>query len=607
MEQTMRRFRLPISMGLAFFSTLALIFGGIVSCGPTAYFAGNALVLLMFAAQALLFYKTLPCIGERRLCLICACTAFLFAAFCTIGQMYGSEWSETHAALRFACVFIGTWLLFFGACLALFSMLSHREEGKWPGEGMLRRLYAMPYKKQFLWLYGLLLLCYVPAFLANYPGLLSFDGPMQLYQILHQHYLSAANPLLSTLLIAGTVWLGHAVFGSYNAGLALYSCLQAACVTAAFAYTLCFMIRHRVPRLLVCVSALFFAANPFFHVFVFTTIKENLFGAALLMLFLFTVDLILAPERFFKSRALQARYVGMALLMCLLRNQGVFLMLLMIPFAVWACRIKKIRLCGLCLSSVALYYVLTGPLSVMLNVQHANYIDAFGIPIQQVARVMNQSPDSVTDEQKSILYEVIEPEAFEDYNPLSADDVKSQINLTKLYEDPGRYFGVYVDIGLRHLRAYADAFLTMCYPYISPGVYCYFQPRAYKNYFEDINEYDIHRQSLFPAYQSFLERMIDEGKIYRLPVLSLCADLAFPVWSLLFVSAYALYKRRYRRLAPLVLWFAFWLSLLLGPVALSRYAVPMLMALPAIWSLLFVKQAPFRGNVMAEMSIQKQP
>ncbi len=220
---------------------------------------------------------------------------------------------------------------------------------------------------------------------------------------------------------------------------------------------------------------------------------------------------------------------------------------------------------------------------------------------------MNQSPESVTEEQKRILYEIIPPEAFEDYNPLTADDVKSQVVLEKLAENPGRYLRVYFEIGLQNLRAYIDAFFTMCYPYISPGVYCYYQPEAYKNYLESINVFKIHRQRLFPAYQSFLETMIDEGKMYRLPVLSLCVDLAFPMWSLLFVGAYAVYKRRCRILAPMVLWVAFWLSLLLGPVALSRYAMPMIMALPAIWSLLFVKGEPLQSSAKEEKSILKQP
>ncbi len=607
MEKILHRFRLPISVGLAFCTAFALAFGQVILLNPSDYSAANILTPLITAALALLFYHALPLMRERRLCIIGFCTALLFAAFYTIGQMYGGEQPETHQTLRTACAFIGMWLVFFGLILCLFSIRSKKEENavkgrQTPGTGLWERLCALPRKKQFLWLYGVLLLCYVPAFLANYPGLLSFDGPTQVYQILYQHLLSAANPLLSNLLIGGSVWLGHAIFGSYNAGLALYSCIQVACVTAAFAYTLCFMIRFRVPKPVVLLSALFFAFNPFFHVFVFTTIKENLFGAALLMLFLFTVDLLICPEDFFKSRALQVRYAVMALLMCLLRNQGIFLLILMIPFVVWAVKIKKIRLAGLCLSVVAVYYALTGPLSTMLQVEHVSYVDAFGVPIQQVARVMNQSPERVSDEQKSILYEIIAPDAFEDYNPFTADDIKSQINLPVLYENPSRYLGVYFEIGLHNLRAYADAFFTMCYPYLYPGIHCYYQPRAYGVHFESINIFKIHKQSLFPAYQGLLEGLIDEGKIYRIPILSLCADLAFPIWSLILVGAYALYKRRVRKLAPLVLFVAFWLSLLLGPVALSRYAVPMIMALPAIWSLLFVKE-----ETSLELSIEKQP
>ena len=89
MKKLMQRFRLPISIGLAFCTTFALIFGGIVSLGSSAYSSGNILALLVFAAISLLFYKTLPLIKEPRLCILGVCTALIFAAFSTIGQMYG--------------------------------------------------------------------------------------------------------------------------------------------------------------------------------------------------------------------------------------------------------------------------------------------------------------------------------------------------------------------------------------------------------------------------------------------------------------------------------------------------------------------------------------
>lgn len=70
MKKLVQRFRLPISIGLAFCTTFALIFGGIVSLGSSAYSAGNILALLVFAAISLLYYKTLPLIKEPRLCIL---------------------------------------------------------------------------------------------------------------------------------------------------------------------------------------------------------------------------------------------------------------------------------------------------------------------------------------------------------------------------------------------------------------------------------------------------------------------------------------------------------------------------------------------------------
>ena len=127
MKKLIQRFRLPISIGLAFCTTFTLIFGGIVSLGSSAYSSGNILALLVFAAISLLFYKTLPLIKEPRLCILGVCTALIFAAFSTIGQMYGGILPKTHSTLRYACVFFGLWALFSGMCLVLFSALSRRE------------------------------------------------------------------------------------------------------------------------------------------------------------------------------------------------------------------------------------------------------------------------------------------------------------------------------------------------------------------------------------------------------------------------------------------------------------------------------------------------
>lgn len=483
MEAKWTRYRWLISFLWAFCTVFLLAFSKIISLGVSAFAQENVLALVLIFLFCRLFYTVLPLLQNKRRWIICLCLSVIFACFYMIGQKYYTLKETEYAAKYMVTGFLGMTALLFGLSVWTFHFIETPRRHNHRSLGVrFSKFFALPEKKQFFVIQGLLLVCYIPAFLANYPGLYSFDGPMQVYQILYQDYLSAANPLLNSFLLGGSVWLGHAIFGSYNVGLAFYSWIQMICVTAAFAYAIRFFIRHDLPKWWIGISALFFALNPFFQVFVFTTIKENLFGAALLVLFLDTVDLLMDSETFFHKPALQIRYGVMALLMCLSRNQGIYLWVLTIPFLVWACKIHKMRLTGICVSVVAVYYALTGPLSTALNVHPANYIDAFSIPIQQVSRVMNQTPERVTDEQKQILSEIISLDAFEDYNPVTADPVKSQIHLDVAYENPMRYLKVYLEIGLNNPRAYVDAFFAVNYAYYSPGVYCWYEPKAYKNY-----------------------------------------------------------------------------------------------------------------------------
>ena len=247
------------------------------------------------------------------------------------------------------CNIVGMTVVFTAVLLWLFQTLEGKKRKK-IRLAKLDWLWNAPTKKFFLSTFGIILLGYLPAYLATFPGLFSFDGPLQaLYY--HDGVLDAHHPLLSTALLGIWIDIGHAVFGSYQGGLALYSLFQGTCLAATFAYTLCFMRRYKAPKLLVLGSLVFFALSPFFQIFVFATIKEVLFGSALLLLALFSLDLILQPDMFFKRPLLLLRYAATALLMCLLRNQGIFYILMVfIPFCVWACRVHRVHLTGLVFS-----------------------------------------------------------------------------------------------------------------------------------------------------------------------------------------------------------------------------------------------------------------
>ena len=61
-----------------------------------------------------------------------------------------------------------------------------------------------------------------------------------------------------------------------------------------------------------------------------------------------------------------------------------------------------------------------------------------------------------------------------------------------------------------------------------------------------------------------------------------------PFWLLLIFAAYFVYAKKYRYLAPALVIFALWGTLLLGPVVLYRYIYPMMMSVPIMASTLAV-------------------
>ena len=589
----MKQKRVFGALALSGMATAFLSVGKTLQNGAAALPASHIFMILGFLALTKLWMTIWEACADRRLLRICMITGFLFSLCYCLGSAIQASIEVDYSSPWLYCNIVGMTVVFTAVLLWLFQALERKKQTE-IRFAKLDRFWKAPTKKFFLYAFGIILLCYLPAYLAAYPGLFSFDGPLQaLYY--HDGVLDAHHPLLSTALLGIWIDIGHAVFGSYQGGLALYSLFQGACLAATFAYTLCFLRRYKAPKLLVFGSLVFFALNPFFQIFVFATIKEVLFGSALLLLGLFSLDLILQPDAFFKRPLLQIRYAVTALLMCLLRNQGIYILVVFIPFCVWACRVHRVRLTGLCLAVVALYGVWIGPISTAMGVYPAKIQEALCVPMQQVARVVLLYPERVTEEEKQTVYELIDPKAIENYEPFSADAVKAGFDKAVFEKDPQKYIQTYLSIGKKNAGIYLDSFLYGCYGYFYPGYEALysFQPSAFYNAFdESMNVYDIHQAHLFPLYELYLRATIEKGWINHIPIVSLCADLAFPFWLMVFAAAYLFYKKRYRLMAPMVLWLGLWGTLLLGPVTLSRYAFPLIMALPALAMLLFTEYGP---------------
>ena len=92
--------------------------------------------------------------------------------------------------------------------------------------------------KTFLLTSLILFLCYLPVFLAVYPGFFVYDAQDELMQVVTRSF-STHHPLAHVLMLGGIIQLVHKVSGSYNLGIACYTLLQMMALSCIFAYGIC--------------------------------------------------------------------------------------------------------------------------------------------------------------------------------------------------------------------------------------------------------------------------------------------------------------------------------------------------------------------------------
>ena len=108
----------------------------------------------------------------------------------------------------------------------LFDMLQSREEAEKKAvpnkiTNVLERADRHTVPLSFFFL----LLCWLPVFLAVYPGFFVYDAQDEYVQVATRTF-STHHPLVHVLLLGGMVCGGHKLTGSYNPGIACYTVLQ---------------------------------------------------------------------------------------------------------------------------------------------------------------------------------------------------------------------------------------------------------------------------------------------------------------------------------------------------------------------------------------------
>ena len=415
-------------------------------------------------------------------------------------------------------------------------------------------------------------------FFAVYPGILTTDSVTTIAQALGDQAYNNTMPFWHTVTVQFFVKLGLAAFGNMNAAVACFHVVQILFVAACMAFVVVTLYQLRVPAwFLVAVYAVY-AFQPHNIVYAVTLWKDIPFAAAT-ALFLASFYRVLKNVGGSKMVNYTAFLVG-ALGFSLLRTNGWYAFLVTVAIMFFLLRRKNKRLLIIMTAVLVFCWILIGPVLSVLGVGETNLVEAFAIPMQQIARIITEGRN-LTAEETWLLGEIFWLDKVPQmYDPLTVDPIKFETfrydQVPFILDHAAEYFRLYLSLGMRYPGDFLKAWIDETKGYWNGGYFFWIYTLQMGS-----NPYGIETAvsenligRLFAAVFRYLEKP---------DILQPLTSIGLHVWALVSCTLINFLKKKEEFLlsiAPLVLIAGLWIG---TPVYSEfRYAYPMFLSMPLI-------------------------
>jgi hypothetical protein len=534
------------------------------------------------------------CVPARRRLLLSGALALFFSTVTLLGASFHAHGSaEALFWSRAAVVSAGSCLAALWATYTLLVLLALGLMGRSAiGGGAPGKLSDRQFK---LVAFAVILLCYVPYMVILYPGNVPYDGYRQLNEYLGIWPLENWHPVLSTIVMGGVFSVGRALAND-NFGVFLYVFMQSLCMAYAFAHC-CLRVYGFGFKRLAWLAVGFFAICPVWPAFAMTFEKDGMFLIIFVWLTVMVIDCLTARDA--PSLQACAKLMAISALLCLVRHNGIHIVLVTLALLVAVSSKDVRRQAGAALMVASFAYIAVNMAVVpYLKIVPAPANEMMSIPYQQTARVVFSHPDEVTDEQRAIISTVMDYDRImELYRPENSDNIR--FSLYYRGKPTGEYMRLWAAMFLEYPMTYFSATFHNTYGYYYPyenfDVLVSFQyyikgyPVAngdldihyvldhHSAYEGDIGiSYDAAAEQGLPPDQDAPGLISSYTRLWRqTPLLNLSSRPGAYAWWLMVLSLFMADARRYRGLVAFVPALMSFVVCLVSPVnAYLRYALP---------------------------------
>lgn len=432
---------------------------------------------------------------------------------------------------------------------------------------------------------AIIFLCWIPIFLAGYPGYFNYDsgtGFLMQWGQFDSGKLNAHHPVFHTLFLGLTLKVGMALFHSFNAGVACYVLLQALIIAGIFAFTIKWLLDRGMGKVGYSISLAYFALDPIVGLFAFSTTKDVLSAAFILVYCLLLSSILLDKSLHHENRFYVALFlVGFAI--CALRTNvliGVILVVPLVTIIIYRVSRKRAKAyLVVSLFSVALTLIWLGPISGIMGVEKSpvGAWNSLCIFEQQIARCTLDP--SVSADDAALIDDKLPALSYRE----NLSDIANDVFINHRQCSAKELLDLYLYLGTRYPDVYIEAFLYQTEDAWSPfaTIDCYKGGDA-TDVFQMTEQAPAERHSKLPGLYDFLFWISEEKGIESIPILGCLVSIPFYICMLLVCFARSVLTKNRAAFVFLVPLMVFTLTNLFGPCMLIRYFLYLFFALPAM-------------------------
>ncbi len=446
-------------------------------------------------------------------------------------------------------------------------------------------------KRSSLWYFGIVsgiqFLCWIPVFLAYYPGLFAYDVHRQIPQIVSGEY-STHHPLAHTLLLKVFYeYVGEKLLGSHTAGMACYSIFQMLCFAMMLAYAHTYLrekVESKVFRIAMIVAS---SVLPFCSIMACSITKDTLFAGFFVVFFVGLCRLWEDCSFFDRKRNIVLMLVA-AVGTILFRNNGKYAVFIAVVAVAIAFLRKKNSWKSVLVLAMGLVLGMVGlsGLKAACNATDGSKNEMLSIPFQQIAYVYHNETENLTEEEIALVWEIL-PEV-QDYNAHLADGVKKTAEGVEHMDDLKQ---LYIELGLKYPWDYIKAFVIQNTGYFRVLDTSFAE--IYGASLEDRSGYlltntkeglDVYHTTKFAALEGLYEYLYSANAYQKIFVLQVLLSPAFYFWVMTGLFWMALWEGRKGMGVLFAFLGIYMLTLLAGPCVLIRYALPYIVCVPVLFA-----------------------